>query len=750
MIIDRIQHWLIQYLDRVHSARWLRWLKKHFPRIYWTFDLILTFIIPPLFATALLLLNWIVDLAGTTQPKLWFIPLGVFLIALMANYFIIKRCRPVRFDESPKVLICAPIPTTDDEDTDVTKRLGIMGDICLQLAGFQVGKTLYGKQIDIQPFSTAARGWQERLRQTLKEMFNDGTRPIWIVVTMSRKMSEVMKIVNIWLATDNHLKIGRTTVIFTVTSSDFVTTDRRTMFRLFVDGKREAHCISERITAINHHSGTPIKSVLCAVTNSIYGRQAARHLQKRLQRTGVESQTGLISEDGITGIDDDKDSANLVETSLIPQDQLRNYQAVILFAYERDLKSIFCHLKAANFKGHIIGATTLSVGDWQNIVKEAVVGWSNRPPIYHTAVVGFDERSDATDKFIEEIAKLKGKEILSSPQWHTDLCEIDEALKLQFVTSADYKHYDKISINYISAFCAEAMRLFALMKAKEKGTLRALLDDESAADELKSQALIKDVDFGIIGESHVGLTIEVWNLNSDQLRESRSESQLESPQPEETILATDSGYVAELKPVRRRALVIVDLQNDFFENGTLPVDGAVGLLPGINESIAAAEKAGWLVVFTRDRHPEKHSSFIPQGGEWPPHCVADSKGAALHSDLLVPPTAIIVSKGESVEGMGYSPFDSDEFLSTLKKLGVKQIVVAGVALEYCVKATCKDARARGYDVIAIKNLVSSVSSDAKIIEENWNEIQSSGVTLVSDFSEIQRKRPTTGLPVMGL
>lgn len=525
MIIDRIQYWLLHYLRRVHSARWIRWLEQ-FPPVHGAVICLLTYVAPPFVSTAILLVNWLVDLLSGNSAYLWFIPLGAFIAAFVANIFIINRCRPVLFDGKPKVLVCVPIPTKNDEETDGGKRIGIMGDICLQLAGFQVGRTLYGKHIDIEPFSTAARGWKEALTQKLDEMFKDSTRPIWIIVTMSRTMSAVMDIVTEWLSVNRHLKIGRTTVIFTVTSSDFITNDRRTMFRLFVDGNKEAHQISERISAINHHADAKVKSVLCAVTNSSYGRQASIHLRERLKRNGVMSRTALATNSSIELVVEGQELEKTALTTTVTDSDIREYDAVVLFAYDRDLKSIFLRLKDAEFKGYVIGATTLSVDDWQNNVKKAVRFWKQKPKVFHTAVVGFDERHDTTDAFIKGITKLSGSGVLSNQLWRSSSCEMDEKLKLEFVESGDYEDYRKITNNYISAFCAETLRLFALMKQHEKGTLRELLDCEAAADELKHCALIKDVDFGINGESHVLLRMKEWNMDSGDQQESKSESSI--------------------------------------------------------------------------------------------------------------------------------------------------------------------------------------------------------------------------------
>lgn len=188
------------------------------------------------------------------------------------------------------------------------------------------------------------------------------------------------------------------------------------------------------------------------------------------------------------------------------------------------------------------------------------------------------------------------------------------------------------------------------------------------------------------------------------------------------------------------ALVVVDLQNDFCEQGALPVPGASALVPRVNEAIESARSLGWPIVLTRDWHPQAHSSFVPNGGPWPVHCVAESTGARFHPDLTVPEDAIIVSKGKHVKGMGYSPFDDDEFERILNDLGVTRLVVVGVALEYCVDSVCMDARTRGIEVVAVRKLIASVCQDSGVAKEHWDALEAAGVTVVTDYNRLPRIR----------
>jgi nicotinamidase/pyrazinamidase len=180
----------------------------------------------------------------------------------------------------------------------------------------------------------------------------------------------------------------------------------------------------------------------------------------------------------------------------------------------------------------------------------------------------------------------------------------------------------------------------------------------------------------------------------------------------------------------RDALVVVDIQNDFFEDGALPVPNAESLIPVLNETIRAAEAAGLLIVFTQDWHTLEHSSFIDNGGEWKPHCISETFGAALHKELYRPAGAKLVKFGVEPELDGYSPFENPLLDQTVNLECVKRIFVAGIALEYCVYATCKDARERNKEVIAVESLIRAASVTHS--EKTWRRLAVLEVTRAAD------------------
>jgi nicotinamidase/pyrazinamidase len=154
------------------------------------------------------------------------------------------------------------------------------------------------------------------------------------------------------------------------------------------------------------------------------------------------------------------------------------------------------------------------------------------------------------------------------------------------------------------------------------------------------------------------------------------------------------------------ALIVVDVQNDFADpSGSLYVKGGEHVVALINAEVARALAAGSLVVYTRDWHPESTPHFQKDGGVWPVHCVMNSWGAEFHPDLRVDGPE--VKKGSGGED-GYSGFsmrhpDTEEVIPTeleslLRRRGVVRLVIAGLATDYCVRATALDGLARHFEV----------------------------------------------------
>src|ERR1051325_668406 len=144
------------------------------------------------------------------------------------------------------------------------------------------------------------------------------------------------------------------------------------------------------------------------------------------------------------------------------------------------------------------------------------------------------------------------------------------------------------------------------------------------------------------------------------------------------------------------ALVIVDFQNDLTPGGALAVPDGDRVAARLNELAASGDYD--LVVATRDWHPPDHGSFAAQGGIWPEHCVAGTPGADLHAALDTARVDVIVDKGRDPGTEGYSGFDGTDLATLLRDRGIDRLTVAGLATDYCVRATALDALKAGFAV----------------------------------------------------
>jgi nicotinamidase/pyrazinamidase len=203
-----------------------------------------------------------------------------------------------------------------------------------------------------------------------------------------------------------------------------------------------------------------------------------------------------------------------------------------------------------------------------------------------------------------------------------------------------------------------------------------------------------------------------------------------------------------------RALIIVDVQNDFCEGGSLAVEGGAATAGAISEYLDANHQHFDHIVATQDWHvdPGSHFSETPDlVDSWPPHCRAGSKGAELHPDLDAEYIQAYFRKGQYTAA--YSGFEGvlapedevpmgelapgavpsveleEDALGLddwLQSHGVEEVVVVGIATDYCVKATALDAAQAGYSVTVIGELTAGIAED---LGETYAELEENGVEL---------------------
>jgi nicotinamidase/pyrazinamidase len=156
------------------------------------------------------------------------------------------------------------------------------------------------------------------------------------------------------------------------------------------------------------------------------------------------------------------------------------------------------------------------------------------------------------------------------------------------------------------------------------------------------------------------------------------------------------------------ALLVVDVQADFLPGGALAVPAGDEVVPALNRSLALFRAAGLPVALTRDWHPADHCSFRARGGPWPPHCARGTAGAAFAPGLEVPAEAHVVSKATGRDEEAYSGFTGTDLHAWLQAQGARRLFVGGLATDYCVLATVRDALGLGYAVVLLLDCVRAV------------------------------------------
>ena len=185
-----------------------------------------------------------------------------------------------------------------------------------------------------------------------------------------------------------------------------------------------------------------------------------------------------------------------------------------------------------------------------------------------------------------------------------------------------------------------------------------------------------------------------------------------------------------------RALIIVDVQNDFCEGGSLAVAGGTAVARAISERLTGRGHDYAHVVATKDFHvdPGSHFSDHPDyAASWPPHCVAGTPGADFHPDLDTSAVEAVFFKG--AHAAAYSGFEGADEAGTpladwLRGHGIDEIDVVGIATDYCVHATAADAARMGFSTRVLLDLTAGVApaSTAEAIAD----LRAGGVELTGD------------------
>ncbi len=167
-----------------------------------------------------------------------------------------------------------------------------------------------------------------------------------------------------------------------------------------------------------------------------------------------------------------------------------------------------------------------------------------------------------------------------------------------------------------------------------------------------------------------------------------------------------------------KALLIVDLQNDFLPGGALGIPNGDQIIPVIN----ALQDKFDLIVATKDWHPPGHISFASRDGIWPDHCVQNTFGAEFAPTLKTDKISHIVHKGSDPDVDSYSTFADNAgkesgLAAYLKEQGVDEIYIVGLATDYCVRFSVHDALKAGFKVMVIKEGCMGIEDSEHVFEE---------------------------------
>ncbi len=188
-----------------------------------------------------------------------------------------------------------------------------------------------------------------------------------------------------------------------------------------------------------------------------------------------------------------------------------------------------------------------------------------------------------------------------------------------------------------------------------------------------------------------------------------------------------------------RALIIVDVQNDFCEGGSLAVTGGAAVARALTSRLAG-EHGYDHIVATMDFHidPGSHFSETPDYREsWPPHCVAGSPGAEFHPDLET--AAIEAAFRKGAYSAAYSGFEGTDEQDTtladwLRQRGVEAVDVVGIATDYCVRATAADAAAAGFDTRVLLDLTAGVAADSTA--SAVADLRQANIEIITDSTDL--------------
>ena len=204
-----------------------------------------------------------------------------------------------------------------------------------------------------------------------------------------------------------------------------------------------------------------------------------------------------------------------------------------------------------------------------------------------------------------------------------------------------------------------------------------------------------------------------------------------------------------------KALLAIDLQNDFYEEGALAVPNASEINQKVNQLLES--NVYKVIIASQDWHPKKHLSFASNHNRepfspysdqeglgpvlWPDHCVQGTEGAAFHPDLDTTQAELIIRKGFRPQIDSYSAFYENDgetptgLAGYLHERGIDTLYLCGLATDFCVKWSAVDGRKEGFDVYVVEDATRGIDQNGSL-SQAWEEMNDAGVQVVSSAAAL--------------
>lgn len=347
-----------------------------------------------------------------------------------------------------------------------------VGDVILQISGFFLGLVRYRQYVDVVFHDSNQPGNFERdLEDLIQSSPKD--KPLGVVICMSKYAKEARQVIDRCIEADTALT-NRLTVVYTVVSAGFKSCRHNVNWRYFADGATEAHTLVEAVRAHSKSKGLACDHSQPAILILRDGTEYGSYTSKKIQQL-MEADEYVVQVKDVSKLDN------------ALADHLATYQAVVIVAIDQALRTTIKWLQGCRYSGLVFSTTTMSVPEWH-----ASMASDAKPlSLVFTEVIWGDRASD----FHNVVETNPNRELLFAG-FRMEYSKIHEVVDR--LDSEERRSYDGISVNYITAFCFETVRLFHMAQNRKAFTWKTLFTEHQ--QDVRYNQPILDINYGLLGD----------------------------------------------------------------------------------------------------------------------------------------------------------------------------------------------------------------------------------------------------------